>query len=139
MSLAFPDVNVWLALSTNHVHQKPALEWWNQEARAIGFCRFTQLGLLRLLTTASVMDSNPLSMGQAWKTYDQFFRDERVQFLAEPPTIENSLRRLSSSAHASPKIWVDAYLLAFAQETGAFVVTFDKALSRRAEHSVLLT
>jgi predicted nucleic acid-binding protein len=86
MSLAFPDVNVWLALSAGHVHQKPALEWWNQEAREIGFCRFT-----------------------------------------------------SSSAHASPKIWADAYLLAFAEETGAIVVTFDRALARRREHSILLT
>jgi toxin-antitoxin system PIN domain toxin len=138
MSLAFPDVNVWLALSTGHVHQKPALEWWNREARTIGFCRFTQLGLLRLLTTASVMDQSPLSMGQAWKTYDQFFRDERVQFLAEPPTIEPGMRRLSASAQTSPKVWADAYLLAFAAETGGVVITFDRALARRADHGILL-
>jgi toxin-antitoxin system PIN domain toxin len=139
MSLAFPDVNVWLALSTGHVHQKPALEWWNREARPIGFCRFTQLGLLRLLTTASVMDQTPLSMGQAWKTYDQFFRDERVQFLAEPPLIEPGMRRLSASGQASPKVWADAYLLAFAAETGGVLVTFDRALARRADHGILLT
>src|SRR5271154_3538070 len=138
MSLAFPDVNVWLALSTGHVHQKPELEWWNREARTIGFCRFTQLGLLRLLTTASVMDQSPLSMGQAWKTYDQFFRDERVQFLAEPPTIEPGMRRLSASAQTSPKVWADAYLLASAAETGGVVITFDRALARRADHGILL-
>jgi hypothetical protein len=36
MSLAFPDVNVWLALSIEHVHQNAPLKWGNQHSGAIG-------------------------------------------------------------------------------------------------------
>jgi len=138
MSLVFPDVNVWLALSIEHVHQKPALDWWRREAGAIGFCRFTQLGLLRLLTTPAVMGGKPLSMHLAWKTYDQLLSDERVQFVAEPELIESDLRRFSSGGNASPKLWADAYLLAFATQLGGALVTFDRALAHRATHSLLL-
>jgi uncharacterized protein len=54
-----PDINVWLALVLpDHVHRERALTWWERQADSIAFCRFTQLGLLRLLTTASVMKGN---------------------------------------------------------------------------------
>jgi len=41
--------------------------------------------------------------------------DERVEFVAEPATIEQLFRELSSSGtFASPKLWADAYLIAIA-------------------------
>jgi toxin-antitoxin system PIN domain toxin len=138
MSLAFPDVNVWVVLSIKHLHQKLALDWWQQERGAIAFCRITQMGLLRLLTTAAVMNGRPLPMKEAWKAYDGFFSDERVEFVPEPPAVERAFRGLSSSAHASPKLWADAYLTAFANECGASIVTFDRSLARRGKNSVLL-
>lgn len=138
MSLVFPDVNVLLALSIAHVHQGSALDWWRREPGMIGFCRFTQLGLLRLLTTPGVMGGKPLTMRLAWKTYDQLLSDERVQFVTEPESIESDLRRFSSGANASPKLWADAYLLAFATQLGGVLVTFDRALAHRAAHNMLL-
>jgi hypothetical protein len=36
------------------------------------FCRFTQLGLPRLVTTAAAMDGKPLTLDQAWVVYDRF-------------------------------------------------------------------
>jgi predicted nucleic acid-binding protein len=66
MSLVFPDVNVWMALAVTHVHQSVAFDWWRREPGAIGFCRFTQIGLLRLLTTSAAMEGKPLSMKLAW-------------------------------------------------------------------------
>jgi predicted nucleic acid-binding protein len=57
-SFLFPDVNVWLALSCErHLHYPAARTWFEQledSARAC-FCRLTQIGLLRLLTTDAVM------------------------------------------------------------------------------------
>jgi uncharacterized protein len=138
MSLVFPDVNVWLVLIIEHVHQKAALNWWQRESGAIAFCRFTQIGLLRLLTTSVVMDGKPFSMKQAWSAYDNFAGDERVEFVQEPPGVERVFRGLSSSAHASPKLWADAYLTAFANECRGSVVTFDRSLARRSENSVFL-
>jgi toxin-antitoxin system PIN domain toxin len=138
MSLAFPDVNVWVVLAIKHLHQKLALDWWQQERGAIGFCRLTQIGLLRLLTTSAVMDGKPFTMTQAWNGYDVFAGDERVEFVAEPPAVERAFRGLSSSAHASPKLWADAYLTAFANECGGSIVTFDRKLAGRSTNSVFL-
>ena len=139
MSLVFPDVNVWLALaSEEHTQQRAALDWWRPSDGPIAFCRFTQMGLLRLLTTAIVMNDRPLSMREAWKAYDGFLSDERVELLAEPPALELAFRGLSSSAHASPKLWADAYLTAFAAACGGSLVTFDRSLARRSRGSVLL-
>jgi uncharacterized protein len=138
MSLVFPDVNVWLVLIIEHVHQKAALNWWQRESGAIAFCRFTQIGLLRLLTTPAVMDGKPFTMKQAWSTHDVLAGDERVEFLPEPPAVERAFRGLSSTAHASPKLWANAYLTAFASECGGSLVTFDRSLARRSSNSVFL-
>lgn len=111
-------MNVWLALaSEEHTQRSAALAWWRPNDGPIVFCRVTQMGLLRPLTSA-VMNGRPLPMKDAWKTYDGFFSDERVELLAEPTAIERAFRGLSSSAHASPKLWADAYLTAFANECG---------------------
>jgi toxin-antitoxin system PIN domain toxin len=138
MSLVFPDVNVWMALAVIHVHQTAAFDWWEREPGAIGFCRMTQLSLLRLLTTSAAMDGKPLSMKQAWNAYDVLAGDERVDFISEPPGLERAFRGFSSSAHASPKLWADAYLTAFASECGGSIVTFDRSLARRSTNSLLL-
>ncbi len=137
MSLVFPDVNVWVALTIGHVHQKIALDWWRRERGTIGFCRFTQIGLLRLLATSAAMDGKPLSMKHAWNTYDVLARDERAEFVSEPPALEHAFRGLSSS-NPSPKLWADTYLTAFASECGGSLVTFDRSLARRSRGSVFL-
>lgn len=137
MSLVFPDVNVWPALSIEHIHQNLALGWWRRETRAIGFCRFTQLSFLRLLTTPAVMSGAPLTMRLAWKAYDRLLTDERVQFVPEPDLFETALRRFSAETNSSPKLWADAYLLAFAKQLGGALVTFDRALAQRAGHGLL--
>ena len=53
-SFLFPDINVWVALTyERHVHHLLAHDWLadaSDDVRLL-FCRFTQLGLLRLLVT----------------------------------------------------------------------------------------
>jgi toxin-antitoxin system PIN domain toxin len=139
MSLVFPDVNVWLALaSEEHIHHLEAFAWWRQEAGPIAFCRFTQIGLLRLLTTAAVMNGKPLAMKRAWTIYDGLMGDERVELMPEPPAMERVFRELTSSGKlASPKLWADAYLIAIAVESGGRVSTFDKTMARRAPSLLL--
>ena len=51
--------------------------------------------------------------------------------MGEPEAFELEFRKLSGSKAASPKVWADAYLLAFAARTNATVVTFDRALENR--------
>jgi len=57
-SFLFPDLNVWLALSyERHVHYASSHQWFDtlDDDTRLCFCRFTQIGLLRLLTTDAIM------------------------------------------------------------------------------------
>jgi toxin-antitoxin system PIN domain toxin len=138
--LIFPDVNVWLALaSSRHVHRAMAKRWFESlEDEEPIFCRLTQMGLLRLLTTEAVMDVDVMTQRQAWSVYDSFVRDTGARFVYEPRTVEDVFRGLSRLGTASPKHWTDSYLAAFALETGAQLITFDKALGARVKGALVL-
>jgi hypothetical protein len=89
------------------------------------------------MTTSATMAGRPLSLAAAWKIYDRFYDDDRVVFLAEPHEVESHFRRYAAVRTASPKIWSDAWLLAFAEGAGGIVITFDKALGTRGAHCLL--
>jgi uncharacterized protein len=131
-SLSFPDLNIWLALATHdHIHSALVRRWWQECLGSIAMTRSTQHGFLRLVTTAAVMNGKPLTTDQAWRVYDRFYDDDRVAFLSEPPGIDESFRKLAAGRSASPKIWADAWLLAFAQAAGGKLITLDRALTAR--------
>ena len=140
-SFLFPDVNVWIALTyRGHIHHSAARMWLDSlpDDSELCFCRLTQLGFLRLLTTAAVMETKVLSQSAAWDVYDDWLEDGHSSFVEEPPSIETIFRSLSQSRHPTPKDWADSYLSAFAQDSGLSLVTFDQALQRRTAGSVLL-
>jgi uncharacterized protein len=138
--LNFLDANVWLALLwSRHVHSEKAREWFERShEEQFLFCRFTQLTVLRLLTTESVMGKEVRSLSQAWDLWDKVWADPRIAFLAEPETLETELRAHTRLTTRSPKIWADAYLLSFAIIAGLKLVTFDRAIqSRKADILIL--
>ena len=138
----FPDINVWVALTYDrHAHHITALEWFENlpPMARLFFSRLTQLGLLRLLSAAAVMGPDQAkSQGEAWKAYDQWLQDERIEFLEESGALEAQFRALTRSPHASPKDWADSYLLAFASAADLRLVTFDKALRQKGSNVLLL-
>jgi uncharacterized protein len=137
-SLSFPDVNVWLALASHeHVHSAVARRWWNSHEGGMAFCRISQLGLLRLLTTAAVMGNKPLSLDRSWQIYDELLADDRVVFVYDRPEIEVAFRARAVGRAASPKVWGDAWMLAMANAAGGVLVTFDKVLRARGAHCLL--
>jgi uncharacterized protein len=137
-SLSFPDINVWLAIAApEHVHAAIARRWWEQEAGIIAFTRLTQLGFLRLMTTAVVMDNKPLTIAAALRVYERLYEDDRVTFISEPPEVEKRFREKASGRTASPKVWADAWLLALAQAADGVLVTFDKALAAQGAYCLL--
>jgi uncharacterized protein len=140
-SFLFPDLNVWIALTyRGHVHYTQARAWLDSlpEATLLCFCRFTQLGFLRLLTTSAVMADRVLSQAEAWRVYDQWLEKGQAIFVEEPPSLEPVCRSLSQSARPTPKDWGDSYLAAFAEASRLSLVTFDQALQRKASGAVLL-
>ena len=141
-SFLFPDINVWVALTHGaHVHHDVARDWFmSLDAGArLRFCRFTQLGVLRLLTAEAVMGRDDVvTQVEAWNIYDRWLRDERVAFIEEPPGMDRRFRVLSRLKSASPKSWADAYLAAFAGTAQLTLVTFDRAFRGRARPMILL-
>src|SRR5260370_11189138 len=92
-SLNFPDINVWLAIAApEHVHATIAKAWWEKENGSIAFCRLTQLGFLRLMTTAAVMADQPLTMTAASRVYARLDDDGRALFVADPPEVHKRFR-----------------------------------------------
>ncbi len=59
--------------------------------------------------------------------YKQFQNDLRVGFASESSDVEKVWRKLSARETVSPKVWMDAYLAAFAIAGGFRLVTFDRA------------
>jgi predicted nucleic acid-binding protein len=102
------------------------------------FCRFTQLGFLRLLTAEAVMGDELMNQRQAWQTYDRWLQDDRVAFLDEPSGLERILRNLTRLRRPATKDWADSYLCAFASASQLSLVTFDRSLSRKASNFRLL-
>jgi hypothetical protein len=141
-SLVFPDINVWLALTHDrHVHHVIASDWFSDEAGGARFffCRFTQLGLLRLLTSEAVMGADVMNQVQAWDVYDRWLQDERVDFLDEPAALDGRFRAATRSRQPATKDWADAYLAAFAGTAHLTLVTFDRAMRTKARPVILLS
>lgn len=101
------------------------------------FCRFTQLGLLRLVTTESVAKHETLSQRGAWEVFDRCLVEGGGLYLDEPMGVEIEFRALSDRDVSAPKEWADSYLAGFAAAASLELVTFDRALARRAVRAEL--
>jgi toxin-antitoxin system PIN domain toxin len=142
MKSYFPDVNVWLALAyRGHQHHPIASAWFDKlRAEGAGFCRFTQLAFLRLLTHPAIMRDEVKTQQEAWKAYDQLASDARVSFYSEtePERVAAAWRALTAGSRFAHQQRPDAYVAAFAIASGLTLVTFDKALGKLAGKRCLL-
>jgi uncharacterized protein len=137
VTLHLCDSNVWLALAVSeHVHHAASRAWVDtvDERRSVLICRATQQSLLRLLTTRAVLapyGASPLTNSQAWELYEALVADDRIIFRPdEPAGIDRWWRELAIRPSASPKLWMDAYLAAFALAEGCMMVTTDTAFQQ---------
>lgn len=126
------DASVWLALVfSDHVHHPLARTWFEtQREESCAFCRVTQMALLRHLTNAAILGRFVRSQQDAWLAYDELAGDPRVVLLPEPPSLEAAFRRLTRESSPSHALWTDAYLAAFAVESQAQLVSFDRGFRR---------
>jgi len=122
-----PDINVWLAFSSaDHAHHSRARRYWYEEsADQLAFCRVTALGFLRLSTNASAMAGRPLTVVEAWQAYQTFRRLPEVLLAPESEDCEAWLEHWALGKKATPRLWTDAYLAAFAKAGGLRLVSFD--------------
>lgn len=127
------DSNVWLALALSKHEFHAATVSWLADCKppeTAAFCRSTQQSFLRLLTTTAVLAPYglpPLTNKAAWQMYEGFLGDERILWAPEPVGVETRWNKLAAKSQASPKLWMEAYLAAFAMAGGYQLVTTDNA------------
>jgi|SRR5579863_1887107 len=141
MTSWLPDINVWVALNHDrHAHHPAADRWYRSlpDDSLIAFCRQTQLGLFRVLSTPAVMGDEALTLRACWQIFGRWAGTGQVRWAIEPPELEEALRARTTANSIAPKVWTDAYLAAFAETANLTLVTFDKALAEKAKGALLL-
>lgn len=126
------DSNVWLALTfsahPHHALAKGIFAETSTEHPAC-FCRATQQSFLRLSTTPAILHAygaEGFTNQDAAKLIQTLFGLSAVSTLDEPSGLESHWLKLAGLPSASPKVWMDAYLAAFAILHGMEFVTFDR-------------
>ncbi len=129
----FLDTSTWIALTIDtHPLHASARGWYEDAPLARGellFCRSTEQSFLRLITQAQVMNRcgiEPLTNEQAGSFLENVYADPAVAQADEPPATRALWLEFAKRPTASPNVWMDAYLSAFAIALGAELVTFDR-------------
>jgi uncharacterized protein len=126
------DTSVWLAAiferHTFHGIARQALQQATLKQPAV-FCRATQQSVLRLTSTAGIAKTYgepPLTNRGALMTLDALHALPQVTWRDEAPGVFEQWRTLAALDSASPKVWMDAYVAAFAMQAGLQMVTLDR-------------
>jgi len=128
MTCYLADINIWIAIASSaHVRHALARAWFHSlQHNQVWFCRFTQMGFLRLLTNQAVMGNRPLTQVQAWSVLDQFAANARVGYLDEPSGVAEVFRSLTRRDRPATNTWSDAYIAAVSLQAGMVVATMDQ-------------
>ena len=125
------DSSVWIAaiFPTHPFHEQAqtALHDATPAAPAV-FCRSTQQSVLRLASTPALLKTygaDGLTNRDALVALDALLALAQVCEREEPPGTVVLWHRLAGRDTASPKVWMDAYLAAFAMGGALRLVTLD--------------
>jgi toxin-antitoxin system PIN domain toxin len=131
------DANVWIAASfAEHDHHALAKEFIAETSPAHPalLCRATEQSWLRLLTTPALhrrYDSLPVSNRDALRILSDALQLPNIRLIEEEPArIRTLWHQLAALPTASPKVWMDAYLAAFAIGHAVESVTLDADFKR---------
>jgi predicted nucleic acid-binding protein len=91
-----------------------------------------------VLSTPAIMGNEALTLQACWQIFDRWAGTGQLRWASESHELERRLRTRTAANSVSPKLWMDAYLAAFAETAGLTLVTFDKALAEKAKGAVLL-
>ena len=126
------DTNVWLAaiFTTHPLHQvaRDAVQQATPAEPAV-FCRATQLSFLRLASTSTLLKAygaEGLTHRDALVALHALQALREVNVREEPRGTLALWQAMSALDSASPKVWMDAYLAAFAISGGLRMLTLDQ-------------
>lgn len=137
------DSNVWVAVTfEGHRFHSVAASFFQTEDSPLCLCRSVEQSWLRLITTPVIQTSNhslPFGNDTAVIHLRKWLAHPRVHLLHEEPSGTRDLwLRLASRPTASPKLWMDAYLAAFAITGNLRFVTFDTDFRQFESHGLHL-
>lgn len=141
------DTNVWVAATfPTHEFHAASLATLNSttpQSPAI-FCRSTEQSFLRLVTSARIISrygAEGMTNRDALFVLNLLLGRTHVREMTEPADTFALWRQLAALDTASPKVWMDAYLAAFAIGGGLKLATLDidfKTYESRGLQLVLL-
>lgn len=105
------------------------------------FCRSTQQSFLRLATTPVLLrayDATGLTNREVLNIYSSLVAARSTGFLEEPAGLQAIWHDLARLDSASPKVWMDAYLAAFAICHKIELATFDRDFQNFERHGLKL-
>ena len=138
------DTNIWIgAIFTTHPFHLSARRFLDEAtpANPAVFCRATQQSFLRLASTPALLKTygaESLTNHDALVALAALLALPQVCEREEPPGLVALWRRLASRDTASPKVWMDAYLVAFALSGGLRLVTLDRDFKSFEMHGIEL-
>ena len=136
------DSSAWIAAvfpsHPFHESAQAVLQTATASAPAV-FCRATQVSFLRLATTPPLLrqyDAEHMTNRAALAELQMLLSRPEISEIDEPPAIAVLWHLLAECDSASPKVWMDAYLAAFAITAGLTLVTFDRGFKNYVEHDL---
>ena len=123
------DSNLWVALAFgSHPYHSLACKEFElaDSLRPAIFCRATQHAFLRLITTPAlhrIYQSPGITNEQAWQKWELLMALPQVSWFEEPAGMDRLWREYARLPSIRPKLWMDAYLAAFACSHGIPIST----------------
>ena len=105
------------------------------------FCRATQQSFLRLVSTPHVFQAYQpeiVTNRSAWVAFEKLCARPGIAIVDEPPGTVALWQRFAARDAASPKVWMDAYLAAFAISGGLEFLTLDRDFKVYEAHGLKL-
>ena len=139
------DTNVWVAaIFPSHPFHQTAQSNLLRATRSdpAVFCRSTHISFLRLASTPTLLKAygaEGMTNRDAWVALDAFLALPQVTTRDEPPGLLPLWRTFAARESAAPKVWMDAYLAAFAIAGGLRMVTLDRDFNAYLSHGLDLS
>ena len=136
------DTNVWIgAIFASHPFHRQARQFLDEAtpANPAVFCRATQQSFLRVASTPAVLKTygaQGLTNRDALVALNALLALAQVGEREEPPGVVAHWHRLAARDTASPKVWMDAYLAAFALGGGLRLVSLDHDFKGFEKHGL---
>lgn len=144
MSAFLYDASAWVAAvfpsHPAHGRVQTALEQATPEEPAV-FCRATQISFVRLMTTPALLRQYAaphMTNQSALEVLERLCARPEITEADEPSGTFTLWRRMATRDSPSPKVWMDAYLAAFAIIGGWGLVTLDKDFQNYESHGLNL-